>query len=156
VVDADAFRAALGSVCTPVAVVTSCHDGRPHGTTVSAFCSVSLEPPLVLVALDRGSSLLATIRAAGAYGVNVLDHGQRDLAGRFASRRHADRFAGVAWAADAGLPRLEGSSAWLACSVHELVGSGDHVLAIGAVQAAERTGGAPLLYRERAFGTLAA
>src|SRR5215470_7255980 len=90
-VNATTFREALGAVCAPVAVVTSFYDARPHGTTVSAFCSLSLDPPLVLVALDRGSDLLRMIRRAQRYGINVLSHGQEAIATRFA-RKGADKF----------------------------------------------------------------
>jgi flavin reductase (DIM6/NTAB) family NADH-FMN oxidoreductase RutF len=154
-IDPAAFRAALGAVCTPVAVVTSALDGRPHGTTVSAFCSLSLDPPLVLVSLDRGSDLLRMICDARAYGVNVLEHDQRELALGFA-RKGDDKFADVAWSLDRGLPRLEGVGLWLACSMHELVEGGDHVIVVGRVEAAEHEARRPLLYQRRTFGTLAA
>jgi flavin reductase (DIM6/NTAB) family NADH-FMN oxidoreductase RutF len=70
-VDPDSFRSALASVCTPVAVVTSRYGGRAHGTTVSAFCSLSLEPPLVVVSLDRSSELLAMVVRAGEYAMAI-------------------------------------------------------------------------------------
>lgn len=153
-VDQEAFRNALGAVCTPVAVVTSALDGRPHGTTVSAFCSLSLDPPLVLVSLDRGSDLLAMIRDAGVYGINVLEHDQQDLATSFASKG-ADGFDTVTWELDHGLPKIEGVGSWLACSLHELIEGGDHVIAIGRVEAADHAPVQPLLYQQRTFGTLA-
>src|SRR3954454_18605438 len=119
-VDPTAFRQALGAVCAPVAVVTSFHDDRPHGTTVSAFCSLSLQPPLVLVALDRGSGLLRMIRRARRFGINVLAHGQEALATRFA-RKGADTFDDVRWELDTDLPRLDDTASWIACRLHELV-----------------------------------
>jgi flavin reductase (DIM6/NTAB) family NADH-FMN oxidoreductase RutF len=153
-VDAAAFRAALGAVCAPVAVVTSFFDHRPHGTTVSAFCSLSLEPPLVLVALDRDSDLLRMIRSARRYGINVLAHGQEAIATRFA-RKGPDKFDDVDWALDAGLPRLGETASWIACRLHELVDGGDHVIAVGFVEHAQASPAHPLLYRQREFGTLA-
>jgi flavin reductase (DIM6/NTAB) family NADH-FMN oxidoreductase RutF len=153
-VDAAAFREALGAVCAPVAVVTSFYDARPHGTTVSAFCSLSLDPPLVLVALDRGSDLLRMIRRARRYGINVLAHGQEELATRFARKGH-DKFADVRWELDRDVPRLDETSSWIACRLHELVEGGDHVIAVGFVEHAEASPAAPLLYRQREFGTLA-
>jgi flavin reductase (DIM6/NTAB) family NADH-FMN oxidoreductase RutF len=154
-IDSNAFRAALGAVCTPVAVVTSALDGRPHGTTVSAFCSLSLDPPLVLVSLDRGSDLLGMVRHAGGYGINVLEHDQQELALGFA-RKGDDKFADVSWSLDRGLPRLDGVGLWLACTVHELVDGGDHVIVVGRVEHAEHAACLPLLYQQRTFGTLAA
>ena len=153
-VDAAAFREALGAVCAPVAVVTSFYDARPHGTTVSAFCSLSLDPPLVLVALDRGSDLLRMIRRARRYGINVLAHGQEELATRFARKGH-DKFADVRWELDRDVPRLDETASWIACRLHELVEGGDHVIAVGFVEHAEASPAAPLLYRQREFGTLA-
>jgi flavin reductase (DIM6/NTAB) family NADH-FMN oxidoreductase RutF len=153
-VDPEAFREALGSVCAPVAVVTSFHDGRPHGTTVSAFCSLSLEPPLVLVALDRGSDLLAMVRRSQRYAINVLAHDQEEVATRFA-RKGADKFDEVAWRLEGDLPRLEASASWIACRLHDLLDGGDHLIAVGFVEDAQSSPAHPLLYRQRAFGTLA-
>jgi len=152
-VDPVVFREALAAVAAPVAVVTSFDGDRPHGTTVSAFCSLSLEPPLVLVSLDRGSDLLRMVRQSRRYGINVLSHDQEALATRFA-RKGADKFAAVAWGLDTELPRLEGTASWIACRLHELVDGGDHVIAVGFVEHAEASPAHPLLYRQRQFGTL--
>jgi flavin reductase (DIM6/NTAB) family NADH-FMN oxidoreductase RutF len=152
-VDAVVFREALAAVAAPVAVVTSFDGERPHGTTVSAFCSLSLEPPLVLVSLDRGSDLLRMVRASGRYGINVLSHDQEQLATHFA-RKGADKFAEVPWTLDTDLPRLEGTSSWIACRLHDLVVGGDHMIAVGFVEHAEASPAHPLLYRQREFGTL--
>jgi len=151
-VDAATFRAAFGAVCAPVAVVTS-FDDRPHGTTVSAFCSLSIDPPLVLVALDRGSDLLAMVRRSERYGINVLAHGQEALATRFA-RKGLDKFEGVPWELDHDLPRLAGIASWIACRLYEIADGGDHVIAVGLVEHAEAGTADPLLYRQREFGTL--
>jgi flavin reductase (DIM6/NTAB) family NADH-FMN oxidoreductase RutF len=151
-VDAATFRAALGAVCAPVAVVAS-FDDRPHGTTVSAFCSLSIEPPLVLVALDRCSHLLAMVRRSERYGINVLAHGQEALATRFA-RKGLDNFEGVPWKLDHDLPRLAGTASWIACRLYEIADGGDHVIAVGLVEHAETGTADPLLYRQREFGTL--
>jgi len=153
-VDPAVFREALGAVCAPVAVVTSLHDERPHGSTVSAFCSLSLEPPLVLIALDRDSDLLRMIRRSRRYGINVLAHGQEAIATRFA-RKGAGKFDGVDWELNRDVPRLEGTASWIACRLHELVDGGDHLIAVGFVEHAEAGPAHPLLYRAREFGTLA-
>lgn len=147
-----AFREVMAGVCTPVCVVTALSDGRPHGTTVSAFASLSLRPPMVLVALDRESDLLALIRASHRFGVNVLGSSQAPLASVFA-RKGRDKFAGVAWRPDHGLPRLEGAIGWLACDVGSVVPGGDHIVALGYVRVAERSAGAPLTYHQRRYGT---
>ncbi|RBM21523.1 flavin reductase [Prauserella sp. PE36] len=148
----DDFREVMSGVCTPVAVVTTMDGDRPHGTTVSAFASLSLEPPMVLAALDRRSELLALVRARGRFGLNVLASGQQALATRFA-RKGADKFQGVPWRTEHGLPRLPGVAGWLACRVHQLVSGGDHVIALGLVDAAQRLAVSPLTYHARGFGT---
>ncbi|MFI6284836.1 flavin reductase family protein [Streptomyces sp. NPDC051018] len=147
-----AFRAAMAGVCTPVCVVTTVDRGRPHGTTVSAVASLSMSPPMVLVALDRGSGLLSLVRHTGRFGLNVLASGQSDLALRFA-RKDADRFAGTTWSAEPGSARLAGIAAWVRCEVAELVGGGDHIIVLGSVVDATSTDVAPLTYHARTFGT---
>lgn len=152
----DAFRQVLGSVATPVSVVTTLTpDGIPHGTTVSAFCSLSLEPPLVLVALDHGSDLLRLIRRSQRFAVNVLAEGQDELALRFA-RKGSDKFADVDWDEVDGLPRLPDSHGYLACEVEQLVAGGDHMIVTGLVTGAECRPATPLVYRERTFWRLLA
>jgi flavin reductase (DIM6/NTAB) family NADH-FMN oxidoreductase RutF len=153
VVEAEAFREVLAGVCTPVSVVTSHHRGRPHGTTVSAFCSLSLEPPMVLVSLDAGSDLLAMVSEARVFGVNVLSRGHEELAVNFA-RKGRNKFDGVEWCLQADLPRIAGAAAWIACRLQQLYEGGDHLVAIGLVEHAESGPGDPLLYCNRTFGTL--
>lgn len=152
--DPEAFREALASVCTPVSVVTSHHEGHAHGTTVSAFCSLSLEPPMVLVSLDRRSDLLAIVTQSRVFGINVLSHEQKDLAINFA-RKGSDKFEGVAWDLHHGVPRIAGAATWLVCKLQQLHEGGDHLVALGLVEHAQSGPGNPLLYRYREFGTLA-
>lgn len=151
-VDAATFRAVMASVAAPVSVVTVMAGQRPHGSTVSAFTSLSLDPPMVLVSLDRKSDLLSHIRASGRFGVNVLAAGQAALARAFA-RKGDDKFEGVSWAPEAGVPRLPGCAGWLACTVGQLVPGGDHEMVLGRVIAAEHADFPPLTYHQRSFGT---
>jgi flavin reductase (DIM6/NTAB) family NADH-FMN oxidoreductase RutF len=146
------FRDLMAGVCTPVTIVTTAHGDDPYGTTVSAFASLSLRPAMVSVALDLGSGVLARICESGRFAVNVLGHGQGELALRFA-RRGVDRFAGVPWRFDQGLPRLAGAPGWLACEVDRTVEGGDHLLLMGAVTHADTEHAAPLVYGHRTFGT---
>ena len=156
----DRFRGVMAGVATPVSVVTAMSGGEgnglPHGTTVSAFASLSMAPPMVLVSLDRASDLLALVRETGRFGVNVLGAHQSSLAPTFATKRGTAKFAEVEWTADAGLPRLPGAPGWLACEVTALVEGGDHVIALGTVVAADTVDGAPLTCHGRIFGTHAA
>lgn len=150
------FREVMAGVATPVSVITTLCEGLPHGTTVSAFASLSMDPPMVLVSLDRGSDLLARVQLTRRFGVNVLGAGQADLALAFARKGGAGKFDGVAWDTACGLPRLPGAPGWLACDVSALVDGGDHVIALGTVVAAECTDAPPLTYHARVFGTHAA
>lgn len=147
------FRELMAGVCAPVTVVTATADGVPYGTTVSAFASLSLRPPMVTVALDRHSRLLPHVTAAGRFGVNVLGHTQGDVALEFARRGAVDRFAEVSWHLDHGLPRLDAAPGWLACDLTSVVEGGDHLLLLGTVTHARATAAAPLVYGYRAFGT---
>lgn len=146
------FRDLMAGVCAPVTIVTATAEGLPYGTTVSAFASLSLRPPMVTVALDRGSECLSRITATGRFGVNVLARSQDDLALGFA-RRDTDRFAGVDWHFDHGLPRLDSAPGWLACEVSNVVEGGDHLLLLGTVIHARTTPAPPLVYGYRTFGT---
>src|ERR1700684_551142 len=150
-VDATVFRDTLARVPTPVTVVTSHIDRLPHGTTVSAFSSLSLDPPMILVSLDQNSDLLKIIQESGRFGVNVLACGQQPLA-TTAARNGEDKFAGVAWYMDHGAPRLAGKGQWLVCRTDQLVTARDHVIIIGLVVHADPHSSEPRLYRQRAFG----
>lgn len=149
---AEDFRHVMSQVCTPVSVITAFDDARPHGTTVSAFTSLSVAPPMMLVSLDRGSDLLALVRQTGRFGVNILAHDQSEVALKFA-RKGADKFDGVDWSASAELPRLAGVTGWLACSVDSLVDGGDHMVVLGHVIETATAAVDPLTYHGRVFGT---
>lgn len=146
----DAFRETLSCVPGPVTVVTTLAAGRPHGTTVSAFCSLSADPPLVLVSLDRSSELLGLIGETGRFAVNLLAAGQEEI-GLACARKGADKFDGVAWGHECGLPRIQGAAGWLACDVRELLPGGDHVIVVGLVTACETREVDALVYRRRRF-----
>lgn len=146
------FRAVMASVCTPVSIATAFDGERPHGTTVSAFASLSMKPPMILVSLDRGSELLALVRRTSKLGLNVLGADHCALAAAFA-RKGKDKFTGVKWELSQGVPRITGALGWLACDVVSLVPGGDHVIALAEVRAADNLPGAPLTYHERVFGT---
>ena len=117
-----AFRDLMAAVCAQVTIVTAAEDG-PFGTTVSAFASLSLRPPMITVALDRGSRLLEPVLRTRRFGVNVLGQGQEETARLFA-QRSANRFAAADWHYDHGLPRLSGAPAWLVCELARRCGAG--------------------------------
>jgi flavin reductase (DIM6/NTAB) family NADH-FMN oxidoreductase RutF len=146
------FLDTMASVPSPVAVVTTDDAGAAHGTTVSAFCSLSVRPPMILVSLDNGSRLLGHIRSSGRFGLNLLASDQSQLARRFASKAN-DKFDGIEHDLAAGVPLLSGTAGWVACQFQAEVPGGDHTILLGAVTDAVSAGRAPLTYRARSFGT---
>jgi flavin reductase (DIM6/NTAB) family NADH-FMN oxidoreductase RutF len=149
------FRDTLSSFPTGLTVVTTINaDGRPHGTTVSAFSSLSLDPPLVLVALGRSSELLRELQNSRRFGVNVLAEDQEQV-GLTCGRKGADKLAGVRWYDDNGLPHVAGTTAWIACDVQELLPGGDHLIVVGLVTACEVGDSEPLIFHRRSFHRLA-
>ncbi|MCC2593635.1 flavin reductase family protein [Tessaracoccus sp. OS52] len=147
------FREAMSYVSAPVAVITTMVDGVPHGSTVSAFASLSVHPPMVVIALDNRGSLVNKIRASHRLGVNILSEEQVDTAVRFATPGLADRFAGIDWREDGGLPRLGGVAAWLRCERVVFEPGGDHTVLLATVSAAETSGLGGLTYYRRQFGS---
>lgn len=146
-VQPDELRAAMAGFPTGVAVVTALEDGAPAGATVNAFTSLSLWPPLVLAALDRGSRTLAAIERAGRFGVNGLAAGQEEIARGFASKEPvAEKWQGVEWSGSGGAARIAGSGLWIACELADVAPGGDHVVLTGAVSAIEATDAVPLVF----------
>jgi flavin reductase (DIM6/NTAB) family NADH-FMN oxidoreductase RutF len=149
------FLEVMAGVCAPVAVVTTAVNGLPHGATVSAFASLSLHPPMVMLALGRASRLAFGVAAARRFGVNVLASDQIDVAQAF-GRRGGQKFDHIPWRFDQGLPRLSETPGWLVCEVSQMVDGGDHVVVFGSVTAGVATPRPPLTYYRRSFGTHAA
>lgn len=153
-IDPFEFRRVLGHWATGVAVVTSCDaDGSPRGFTANAFTSLSLDPPLVLVCVDRAGNSHDCIREAGVFAVSVLGAGEEALARRFADPDDGDRFDGITPAnAATGAPVLEDALAWVDCRVaHEYPG-GDHTIFVGEVLAAGAVQGDPLIFYGGGYG----
>ncbi|MBI3569089.1 MAG: flavin reductase family protein [Gemmatimonadetes bacterium] len=146
-VDATTFRRVLGSFASGVTVVAvRGDDGADHGMTVSAFCSVSLEPPLVLVCIDHAATCAPRIAAATHAGISILGGEQAALSRRFADPA-ADRFDGVAVVRGVtGVPLLDGALAHLECRLVARYEAGDHAIVVGEVVAATATGDDPLVY----------
>lgn len=153
-IDSRALRTALGHFATGVTVVTYGVDGDRYGVTVNAFTAVSLDPPLILVSLDRRSRASEALPGR-PFVVNVLAATQCDLALNFAGKPDGELI--VPWDADAdpAAPRLTGSSAWFACTPWQAHDGGDHVLLLGEVEDLDLPGEEPLLFyggRFRAVG----
>lgn len=146
------FKEAMAEFASGVTVVTTGTAADPHGMTVSAFASVSLEPPLVLVSVARTATAHDVFASARAFAVHVLGDDQAALAWRFAGpSTMVDRFAGVPWAAPVGgPPRIDGCLAVIVCALEAAHVAGDHTLYLGRVlDAGTRAGGKPLLFHRR-------
>lgn len=156
--DALAFRKVMGHFVTGVTVVTTFdHAGQPAGITVNALSSVSLEPPLVVVALDRRRFMTPIVHAAGRFAVSILGEHQQALSDCFAGapvQPGREAFCGAVWSpGESGLPILDGAIASLECRVVGTHPVGDHDLFIGRVEALanEKNHPQPLLYYRRRY-----
>ncbi len=155
--DIAGFFEIMGAFPTGVTVVTALDTaGRPRGLTCSALCSVSAEPPLMLVCVDKKSNTLPAIRHGERFAVNYLAAGREQVARLFASKE-PDKFSAVAWRpAENGMPWLHEASIALAeCTVVQEVDAGDHVVFIGHVDGGRppQSGSRPLVYFRRTYGT---
>ena len=133
-----ALRKLRGLFASGVTVATTAHEGRLRGITVSAFASISLEPPLVMIALAREAGTCEMIEASGVFAVNILSDDQEFLSERFAARAPIvnEKFEGVPYeTATTGAPILPESIAWYDCRVEATHDGGDHLIIIGRVVA---------------------
>jgi flavin reductase (DIM6/NTAB) family NADH-FMN oxidoreductase RutF len=145
------FRDLMAGIPSPVTVLTAWDDG-PAGATIGAFISLSMDPPLVLASLISTTSMLERLQRTRRFGVNLLADHQSQHARRFASRT-ADRFAGIDWQPENGLPRLAGTAAWIECELESEVPGGDHTMVIGRILSAEIGAAPPMVYCRRTFGS---
>ena len=145
--DPTLFRRACAQFATGVAIASAMDEqGQPHGMTINSFTSVSMEPPIVLICIDRASNLLAVFERAKQYGLSFLGEPQQGLSTRFAQRGQ-NRFDGVAWMTGAsGVPLIPGALAQLECRITRSIAAGDHDILIAEVISADIQTGSPLLY----------
>lgn len=154
-IDPIEFKRVMGHYAAGVAVLTTRRgDGSAAGLTVSAVTSVSLDPILILVCVDRASDTHGLIEAAGHFAVNVLDEERGETtARRFAEGGAEDRFRGLAWRTErTGAPVLDDALAWLDCRVAAAHPGGDHTIFVGEVLSADAREGTPLLYYRGGYG----
>lgn len=158
---ADDFRAAMRQLAATVCVITAGEGAARRGLTATAVCSLSVDPPAMLVCVNRSGQAHHAIAAAGAFCVNILAAGQRDTALRFAGQggeAGAAKFAPYGWTRLAtGAPALDGALVNLDCALTEATAAGTHSIFIGTVRqirfGAETS---PLLHWNRAFHALGA
>lgn len=152
-VDSTAFTQTMSQVPGPVTIATTIDTAGGHwGFTGSSFSSLSLNPPLVLICLDKKASTHEAFTSADRFLINVLALEQSDVAMRFA-RSGVDRFnAGDMVPCEFGLPGLKDAAARVACSMHAVLDGGDHSILVGRAEATYVDGErVPLVYRDRAF-----
>ena len=156
-VSPEEFRGALSVYATGVTVVTAVGQQGPSGATANAVTSLSLDPPMMLACLDRGSRTLTSVRAQGRFGVNALAAGQAELARSFSAKgAESAKWKGVEWTERQGLPWLEGALVWVACELRDLIDGGDHLILTGNVLEAEASEGPPLLFHRGDYRDLLA
>ena len=154
-VNADEFRAVLGRFPSGITVVTTKgEDGSDQGMTVSAFCSVSLTLPLVLVCIEKTASVYAALTAAPGFVVNILSAKQEQVARRFAIT-DIDRFDGVGFTRSSNdYAILDDVLGVLECRRFAMHDGGDHTIILGEVEATRVESGTPLLYYRGGYAQL--
>ena len=156
----DDFRAVMGRFATGVAIMTTQHGATPHGMTANAVTSVSLDPLLVLVSVERRTVMADQVTAAGAFALSFLAHDQQELSDRFADSRRAlgqAQFAGLeVLRGETGVPILRGGLGSVECRVWAEHDGGDHLLVVGeVVSLAAGVASDPLVFYRGGYRALA-
>jgi flavin reductase len=148
------FIAAMRQVASSVTVVTTDGHAGLHGATVSAFSSVSADPPTVLICLFAQSRIAKAVSDNGTFCVNVLSEHDAEIADRFAGRHDEwveDRFAGIdCYGAPGTAPQIDGATAFR-CDVQQTLRSGSHLIVLGHVRGVLPSGASPLAYRDGCY-----
>lgn len=142
--DGRTFRQAMGKFATGITVLTTEVAGEIHGMTANAFMSVSLNPKLILISIDKKANMLSKIRASNMFAVNVLAEEQQQYSMIFAGQLKEDEK--VSFARLNGLPVLQDALLTLACQVYAEYEAGDHILFVGKVDELQMKEGDPLLF----------
>ena len=166
-IDPEHLRQAMRSWTTGVTVVTSCHAGTHYGMTVNSFTSISLDPPVVSVALANTTRTHHLVQQSGVFAVTILEEGQGAISDRFAGKvvgaaqadlqpEMVDRFMGIeTFALSTGAPLIKGGAAYLDCQVINQIDVGTTTVFLGKVIAVQLTGGGkPLVYFNRIYRRL--
>ena len=155
-IDPDAFKKALRGWASGVTVVTSRAGDKVHGMTVSAFSSVSADPPLVLICANRASTTHGIIEEGGVFAVNILAEHQQEVSNVFASSKYEDsRLERVGWTEGAtGAPIIDEALASLECRVRSAHHEGSHTIYIGHVESVHASDANPLLYYKGGYRSL--
>jgi flavin reductase (DIM6/NTAB) family NADH-FMN oxidoreductase RutF len=155
-IDPDTFRSVLGRFASGITVITALDSaGQDVGMTVSAFCSVSLQPPLVQACVDHAASMYDALQHVERFGVNILASDQEALSRRFAAVESSHRFDGIGYSrGENGVVLLEDALAHMECRVVSRFEAGDHTVFIGEVERAAARDARPLLYYRGGYAQL--
>jgi flavin reductase (DIM6/NTAB) family NADH-FMN oxidoreductase RutF len=148
-IERNELRRVMGHFATGVTIITThSPEGEIHGLTANAFTSVSLDPPLLLISVDKKAESWPYFEASKVFTVNILADDQEGLSRKFAvSGGGSKKFEGVAYHLGAnGAPIIEGTLAYIECSLYAAYDGGDHTIYLGEIQQAEVTEGKPLLF----------
>ena len=142
------LRSAMSRFPTGVTVITALTPDGPSGLSANAVTSLSLDPPLMLACVDRGSRTLRALEAAGRFGVNVLAGDAAELAVGFGSKAPTvEKWTDVGWSeSEQGIPVLDAAIVWIGCALRDVISGGDHVIVTGEVLATREREGGPLLF----------
>ena len=153
-IDQDTFRSVLGRFASGITIVTVRDGDRDFGMTVSAFCSLSLDPPMVLICIDKTASMHQLLLEHPRFGVSILSSDQEASSRRFADPE-SDRFDGLAYTrAECGAVLLSRALAHMECRVAAHYDGGDHTIFTADVERAEPAHGRPLLYYRGGYAQL--
>ena len=152
--DSKKQRQILGHFATGVTVVTTDGEAGSHGMTANAFASLSLNPPLVMVAVDKRAAMLDYLNRNRCFAVNILRSDQEELSNRFAKPGPKDFSDLETTTATTGSPILPHAIAYLDCRVYEILPGGDHEIFVGEILDGDHRGGEPLLYFAGKYGRL--
>ena len=141
------FKKTLGSFVTGVTVVTTCLDSKLHGLTVNAFSSLSLNPPLVLICIDKKSESNKILKQSKIFAVNILSKDQKNLSKIFSDSKNNNRFHKVKTTTKiTGSPIIVNSLGYIDCSVEKIIPAGDHNIFVGKIKSLNTKNLDPLIY----------
>lgn len=145
----------LGHFATGVTVITTKDiSGAPFGLTANAFTSLSLNPPMILICVDKGAQCYSCFVESNVFTVNFLREDQEEISRRFATKG-ADKFAGLSWHEGAnGAAILDGAIGYLECKIAQSYEGGDHTIIVGEVLSGAASGDRPLLFFRGKYGRL--
>ena len=146
-IDLQELRRVMGHFATGVCVVTTKDKaGTPFGLTANAFTSLSLEPPLVLICIDKGAQCYSCFEDSKVFAINVLSEEQEEISRRFASKG-IEKFSGIPWhKGENGVALLDGAISHIECKIIHSYDDGDHTIYVGEIIRATTSGDRPLIF----------